>query len=119
MGARGFVHGVIDMEVRYLTGNACAWVGVLRFNHTPAPAVVLPFEEDVSVDQGGALGLHGFEGRKVRWFWSNAKPGGERRGEKIGASGTYPSDSSEEEARRSGWGIWSRYSGNSRAKVAQ
>ena len=60
MGARGFVHGVRDKEVRNLlhnlTGNACAWICVLGSEHTHAPAVVydivLPFEEDVSVDQG-------------------------------------------------------------------
>ena len=55
MGACGFVHGVIDKEVRNLAGNACAWVGVLGSDNTHAPAVVLPFEEeleDVSVEQG-------------------------------------------------------------------
>jgi hypothetical protein len=61
VGACGFVHGVIDKEVRNLAGNACALVGVLGFDHTHAPAVMLPFEEDVPVDQGWALGLHGFE----------------------------------------------------------
>ena len=34
-------------------------------------------------------------------FWSNAKPGGGRRGVKTGSSWTYPSDSSEEEDRES------------------
>jgi hypothetical protein len=39
-------------------------------------------------------------------FWSNAKPGGGRKGIKSGASGTYPSDSSEDGVRRAGWGAW-------------
>ena len=52
MDARGVVRGVIDKEVRNLAGNACAWVGVLGSDYTHAPAVVLPFEEDVPVDQG-------------------------------------------------------------------
>ena len=42
VGARGFVHGAIDKEVRNLTGNACAWICVLRSDHTHAPAVVPP-----------------------------------------------------------------------------
>ena len=50
--ARGVVHDVGDQEVRELTGNACAWIFVLGSDHTHAPAVVLPFEEDVSVEQG-------------------------------------------------------------------
>ena len=52
-------------------------------------------------------------------FWSNAKPGGGSRGMKSGASGTYPSDSSEEGVRRSGWGARNRWTYNSWAKVAQ
>ena len=52
VNARGVVRGVIDKEVRNLAGNACAWVGVLGFDHTHAPAVILPFEEDAPVDQG-------------------------------------------------------------------
>jgi hypothetical protein len=39
VGARGFVHGAIDKEVRNLTGNACAWICVLRSDHAHAPAV--------------------------------------------------------------------------------
>ena len=66
VGARGVVR-VKDKEVRYLIGKSCASVCVLRFDHAPAPAVVLPFEEDVSADQGGALGVHGFKGRGVGW----------------------------------------------------
>jgi hypothetical protein len=52
MGACGFVHGVVDKKVRNLAGNACAWICVLRSDHTHAPAFVLPLEEDVQVDQG-------------------------------------------------------------------
>ena len=52
VGACGVVHGVRDKEVRNLPGNACAWIFVLGSDHTHAPAVVLPFEEDVSVEQG-------------------------------------------------------------------
>ena len=52
VGACGFVHGVVDKKVRNLAGNACAWVGVLGLDHTHAPAVILPFEEDVSAYQG-------------------------------------------------------------------
>jgi hypothetical protein len=52
VGARGVVHDVRDKEVRNLPGNACAWIFVLGSDHTHAPAVVLPLEEDVSVEQG-------------------------------------------------------------------
>ena len=52
MGARGVVHGVEDKEVSNLPGNACAWIFVLGSDHAHAPAIVLPFEEDVSVEQG-------------------------------------------------------------------
>ena len=50
-------------------------------------------------------------------FWSNAEPGGGRRGVKAGSSLTYPSDSSEEEDRSPGWGTRSRYSYSAWAKV--
>ena len=57
VNARGVVRGVIDKEVRNLAGNACAWVGVLGFDHTHAPAVILPFEEDAPVDQVEPWGI--------------------------------------------------------------
>ena len=52
VGARGVVHGVEDKEVSDLPGNACAWIFVLGSDHAHAPAIVLPFEEDGSVEQG-------------------------------------------------------------------
>ena len=42
----------LDIKAYDLPGNACAWIFVLGSDHTHAPAVVLPFEEDVSVEQG-------------------------------------------------------------------
>ena len=81
VGARGGVR-VEDKEVSDLPGNACAWIFVLGSDHAHAPAIVLPFEEDGSVEQGRAFGMHGFECGGVRWVLVECKAWlGEERGE--------------------------------------
>lgn len=83
MAARSFINVVVDKEVCDLSGNACALVVVLGSDHPHASAVVLPFGEDASVHQGGALRIQGFIGSRTKGSGgagSMANPDGGMRG---------------------------------------